>query len=157
MAEAQRILDNHEAKEPLFLYFAHQVQHVPLQLPPGDFNKTSCAKIDSPENPDHRLRHTMCTMTSRLDGAIGDFVSMVKAKGMWEDTVMWVTTDNGGMTKWGSLLEEASVGCNYPLRTRLHARLHAHVCTNVCTHASGQGLRIRLLHSHLRTCRHTRP
>merc|ERR1712070_64043 len=29
---------------------------------------------------------------------------------------MWVTTDNGGMTHWGPIVAEASVGCNYPLR-----------------------------------------
>merc|ERR1712150_103804 len=61
-------------------------------------------------------RHTMCAMTNRLDQAIGDFVSMLKAKGMWEDTVMWVTSDNGGMTHWGPIAVGASVGCNYPLR-----------------------------------------
>merc|ERR1711871_1100343 len=28
---------------------------------------------------------------------------------------VWVTTDNGGMTHWGPIAVEASVGCNYPL------------------------------------------
>ena len=92
MEEADRILKNHNPEEPLFLYFAHQVQHVPLQSPPDGYNETSCAHINK-TLPDGADRHTLCTMTSRLDKAIGDFVSMLIARGMWNNTVMWVTAD----------------------------------------------------------------
>lgn len=115
MDEAKRILDNHNPEEPLFLYFAHQQQHVPLQAPPGEVYSQNCAKIDK-TLPQGAHRHTMCAMTNQLDKAIGDFVSMLKDKGMWQDTVLWVTTDNGGMTHWGPIVVEASVGCNFPLR-----------------------------------------
>mmetsp|Transcript_81438 Transcript_81438/g.225539 ORF Transcript_81438/g.225539 Transcript_81438/m.225539 type:complete len:515 (+) Transcript_81438:45-1589(+) len=115
MAEAQRVIDAHDPEQPLFLYFAHQEQHVPLQAPPEPEYSANCAAINKTQ-PEGRNRHTLCTMMSRLDRAIGDFVSMLKRKGLWEDTVMWVTADNGGMTRWGPILAEASVASNYPLR-----------------------------------------
>merc|ERR1711971_52667 len=115
MDEAKRVLDNHDLREPMFLYFAHQVQHVPLQAPPGEKYSALCAHINK-TLPDGAYRHTMCSMTARLDEAIGEFVNMLKTKGMWDDTIMWVTTDNGGMTHWGPIHVEASVGCNFPLR-----------------------------------------
>ena len=37
-------------------------------------------------------------MASNVDTAIGEFVDMLKAKGMWDNTILWLTTDNGGMT-----------------------------------------------------------
>ena len=43
-------------------------------------------------------RHSLCTMASNVDTAIGEFVDMLKAKGMWDNTILWLTTDNGGMT-----------------------------------------------------------
>jgi arylsulfatase B/arylsulfatase I/J len=55
-------------------------------------------------------------MMSRLDTAIGDFVELLKEKAMWQDTIMWVTTDNGGMCQFGPTILEASAASNYPLR-----------------------------------------
>lgn len=115
MEEAKRVLDTRDLSKPLFLYFAHQVQHVPLQLPPEEIYGAYCAKINK-TLPNGENRHIMCAMTAGLDKAIGDFVNMLQEKGMWEDTLLWVTTDNGGMTHWGPIAVEASVGCNYPLR-----------------------------------------
>jgi arylsulfatase A-like enzyme len=60
-------------------------------------------------------------MASEVDTAVGEFVGMLQAKGMWEDTILWVTTDNGGMTT-GPRYDEADVSrawsatSNFPLR-----------------------------------------
>ena len=59
-------------------------------------------------------------MASNVDAALGGFVEMLKAKDMWENTLLWLTTDNGGMT-WGDAAlgypaVAVSVSSNWPLR-----------------------------------------
>jgi len=54
-------------------------------------------------------------MMSRLDQSIGDFVEMLKVRNMWENTLLWVTTDNGGMTQYQTDFP-ASASSNFPLR-----------------------------------------
>jgi len=51
------------------------------------------------------------------DDAIGEFVGMLSAKGMWDNTLMWVTTDNGGMLPPGAGGLAGSASSNYPLRS----------------------------------------
>jgi len=41
---------------------------------------------------------------------------MLKDRGMWENTLLWVTTDNGGMTSFSSVTPPASAASNWPLR-----------------------------------------
>ena len=59
-------------------------------------------------------------MASNVDTAIGTFVEMLKAKAMWENTVFWLTTDNGGMTYGvkadGVPAIALSTSSNWPLR-----------------------------------------
>jgi len=110
MAEAERILDERDPSKPLFLYFAHQEIHIPLQAPPDQRYADACAKTTATEN-----RNTLCRMTNVLDESIGDFVSMLKSRDMWDNTLMWVTTDNGGMAQFQDAFP-ASASSNYPLR-----------------------------------------
>lgn len=63
-------------------------------------------------------RHTLCAMTNRLDAAIGEFEDMLTKKGMWNNTLLWVTTDNGGMLPHGIINGVAgSASSNFPLRS----------------------------------------
>lgn len=113
--EAQRILDNHNPSEPLFMYFAHQNVHEPLQYPPEEVYKDNCKHVAHTTPLD---RNILCTMMNRLDAAIGEFEAMLKKKGMWENTVLWVTTDNGGMLPPGAGNGKVgSVSSNFPLRS----------------------------------------
>lgn len=54
-------------------------------------------------------------MMSALDKSIGDFVEMLKARSLWDDTLLWVTTDNGGMTQYINVFP-GSASSNFPLR-----------------------------------------
>lgn len=110
MAEAARVLDERDPSKPLFLYFAHQEIHIPLQAPAEPRYAETCTDVTATAN-----RSTLCKMTSILDESIGDFVSMLKARGMWDNTLLWVTTDNGGMTQYQEDFP-ASASSNYPLR-----------------------------------------
>jgi len=110
MEEAARMLDTRDQSKPFFMYFAHQEIHIPLQAPPEPEYAELCADVTATGN-----RNTLCQMTARLDRSIGDFVDMLKARDMWENTLLWVTTDNGGMTQWQDDFP-ASASSNFPLR-----------------------------------------
>jgi len=123
MDEAKRVLDSHDPAEPMFMYFAHQEVHAPLEEPPDGASKTACAGEDVPSPIGKEAtagRHTLCTMASNLDSAVGTFVGWLKDKGMWENTILWLTTDNGGMTYGvkadGLPAIGVSVSSNWPLR-----------------------------------------
>ena len=100
--------------KPFFLYYAQQEAHVPLERPPADEPEhlAHCAKVTSfPE------RQTLCMMMSALDAEVGRFVADLTARGLWENTLLWVVTDNGGMTDFrGDFTFPASASSNWPLR-----------------------------------------
>jgi len=115
MREAERLLDERQPEKPLFLYFAHQQLHIPLEGPREPEYAEECSKHIKITDPDGLNRHTLCTMMNRLDRAIGDFEQMLKQRGLWENTLIWVTTDNGGMTQYAPDFPR-SASSNFPLR-----------------------------------------
>jgi len=116
--EAKRILDNHDPLQPLFLYLAHQTLHEPLQYPPEPKYAYKCKHVPHTKvGPQSLDRHTLCAMMNRLDDAIEEFVGMLSAKGMWNNTLLWVTSDNGGMLPAGVGGAAGSTSSNYPLRS----------------------------------------
>jgi arylsulfatase B/arylsulfatase I/J len=116
--QVKQILDAHDPKHPLFIYFAHQNIHEPLQYPPEQKYKDACAHVAHTGEKTNGLdRHTVCAMMNRLDAAIGELLTMLQEKGMWQNTVLWVTTDNGGMLPHGvGGGNGGSCSSNYPLR-----------------------------------------
>jgi arylsulfatase A-like enzyme len=115
MREAERVLDERHPDKPLFLYFAHQQLHIPLEGPREPEYAEECSKHIKITDPDGLNRHTLCTMMNRLDRSVGDFEQMLKDRGLWEDTLLWVTTDNGGMTQYAPDFP-GSASSNFPLR-----------------------------------------
>lgn len=109
MAEAERIITGHDPSKPLFLYFSHQIVHIPLELPDDPKFQTACTHITD------KKRHVYCAMMAQLDAAVSQTVDLFKAAKLWDDTVMVVTTDNGGMTDYQDNFP-ASAGVNFPLR-----------------------------------------
>jgi len=71
------------------MYFAPENAHVPLQAPQY-YIDTYCSHI-----PDH-WRAIHCAQVVFLDEMVKNFTEALKAKGMWNDTVLIFTTDNGG-------------------------------------------------------------
>eukprot|EP01060_Flectonema_neradi_P007077 TRINITY_DN148_c0_g1_i1.p1 TRINITY_DN148_c0_g1~~TRINITY_DN148_c0_g1_i1.p1 ORF type:complete len:493 (+),score=88.02 TRINITY_DN148_c0_g1_i1:78-1556(+) len=95
------------AGKPSFLYFAHQNIHIPIDVPP-----TTSPKCES-VSPDRRK--TLCDMMSVLDSAIGETLQLYKDLGIWNNTLMIITTDNGGMTYYQDAFP-GSASSNWPLR-----------------------------------------
>jgi len=87
-SRAQAVVDQHNASQPLFMYLPFQSVHGPLQAPKDQIRKYSHIASKS--------RRTYAAMVTTMDDAIASVVSAFKSAGLWQDTVMVFTTDNGG-------------------------------------------------------------
>eukprot|EP01064_Diplonema_japonicum_P025124 TRINITY_DN360_c1_g2_i1.p1 TRINITY_DN360_c1_g2~~TRINITY_DN360_c1_g2_i1.p1 ORF type:complete len:487 (+),score=177.17 TRINITY_DN360_c1_g2_i1:67-1527(+) len=101
-----------EKNSPSFLYFSHQNMHIPLENPPTP--TTECDGVQPAK------RKVYCNMMYEVDRAIGELVALYRDLGLWENTLMIFTSDNGGevdvsMTGTSSG-EVGSAGSNWPLR-----------------------------------------
>ncbi|XP_041485158.1 arylsulfatase B-like [Lytechinus variegatus] len=97
---AQRVIQQHNPNQPLFLYLPLQSVHGPLQVP--DKYKKPYAHFNNAN------RETYAGMVATMDEAVGKIVDSLKETGLWEDTVLVFTTDNGG--------DPGVAGINWPLR-----------------------------------------
>ena len=94
------IIDDHPTSTPLFLYYAPHIAHTPFQVP--DANLTAYEFIDDDDQKYY------VAMVKYLDDVIGEIVDALKARDMWTDTLLVVSSDNGGGVLAG--------GNNYPLK-----------------------------------------
>jgi len=86
------IISNHDPSEPLFLTYASKLVHYPLQAPEAYQKKF--AFITDSDN-----RRTYHAMVNFLDDQIANITTQFKDKGMWENTLMVLMSDNGGFVK----------------------------------------------------------
>lgn len=106
----QAEVEAHDASKPLFLFYSAHLVHLPLEVPQQYLNAMSKAgggPVDNVTNQDN-MRMTYAAMVKYLDDAVGKLTDQFKAKGMWENTLMWFFADNGGPIY--------SAGNNYPMR-----------------------------------------
>ncbi|CAH3182779.1 unnamed protein product [Porites lobata] len=98
--QAQKVIESHNASTPLFLYLPFQSVHSPLQVPTEYTEKY--------ENITDDDRKIYAGMVENVDEAIGNITEAMKTAGLWDNTLLIVTTDNGGAPDDG--------GYNWPLR-----------------------------------------
>ena len=98
--EAVEIIETHEPDTPLFLLVAYQAVHSPLEVP-----EQYTAQYKDIKNS---ARRTYAGMVSCMDEGIGNITRALQNRGLWEDTVLFFSTDNGGQVYEG--------GNNWPLR-----------------------------------------
>ena len=82
------IVSKHDPSTPLFLYYAPHIVHTPLQVPDDYLNKFSFI-----DDKDRMYYHAM---VNYLDDVVGDLVSALKQKGMWDNLLYVTSSDNGG-------------------------------------------------------------
>jgi arylsulfatase B len=86
---AEEVIKSHNETQRLFLYLAYQAVHCPSEVPIQ--YTVPYAHLPEP-------RKTFAGMLSCLDEGVGNVTSMLKSQGLWEDTLLIVTTDNGAPT-----------------------------------------------------------
>lgn len=89
--------------QPFLVYLAFNAVHAPLQAPADEIAKFSTGNAD---------RNTLLAMGKRMDDAIGRVVDTLKKEGVWENTLLFFISDNGGP------LAQSAV--NSPLRGGKH-------------------------------------
>uniref|UniRef100_A0A8C9YGM5 Si:dkey-174i8.1 n=1 Tax=Sander lucioperca TaxID=283035 RepID=A0A8C9YGM5_SANLU len=96
----KQILRSHDPHKPLFLYLSLQAAHTPLQVPDHFLHR-----YDSQGN---RVRRHYAAMLSCLDDGVGQVVQELRTSGLYQNTVLIYSSDNGG--------QPLSGGSNWPLR-----------------------------------------
>jgi len=104
------IIDNHPLPAPLFLYYAihssctGQTPEVDEQLQPLPRMYEKFSHIDDPD------RRANAAMIALMDEAVGNITQHLKVRGMWENTLVLWSSDNGGA------VHLAGGANSYPLR-----------------------------------------
>lgn len=89
---------------PFFAYLAFNAVHAPLQAPADEIAKFNTGSAN---------RNTLLAMGKRMDDAIGRIVTTLKQEGVWENTLLFFISDNGGPL--------AQTANNAPLRGGKHS------------------------------------
>lgn len=86
--DAERLIMNHDADTPLYLYLTFNAPHTPYQAPQE--------YIDRYKNIEDPTRRTYAGMVACLDDEIGRVIAALDRKGMRENTLILFHSDNGG-------------------------------------------------------------
>jgi arylsulfatase I/J len=98
------VIQAHDPTTPLYIYWAPHNVHAPLEVPDEYVQKFKFI--------DRKSRLLYSAMTNHLDDAIGHVVDALKQKGMWDNSLITFSSDNGG-----PIYGNGSAGANnYPLR-----------------------------------------
>jgi arylsulfatase A len=88
--EAVNFIHNHKDK-PFFLYMAHYAVHTPIQAKEEIVTKYKAKEPTNHNNP------TYAAMIESVDDAVGKIISAIDELGIAEKTIVFFTSDNGGL------------------------------------------------------------
>jgi len=122
---AVSVIQGHDTSHPLFLFYTSHLLHTPLQVPDSYLQKVDRLVSEKGGQPiDTANRKLYAAMTLYLDDTVGELVKAMKAKGMWDNTLVIFTTDNGG-----PIYEPGSAN-NYPLKGGKYSDWEGGIRTN---------------------------
>jgi arylsulfatase B len=118
----------HDPLTPLMVYYAPHIVHMPLEVP--DAQLALFANVSADSQP----RRFYAAMVNLVDTHIGMIVDALKARGMWNETLLILSADNGGPVYGGSYQCTACDGDaganNFPLRGGKHSNFEGGVRVN---------------------------
>jgi arylsulfatase A-like enzyme len=86
--EAVKLIDQQDGKKPFFLYFASLAPHAPFQAQE--------AYLDKYKSIEDKQRRSYSAMITDLDDQIGRIVAELEKKGLRDNTIILLASDNGG-------------------------------------------------------------
>lgn len=92
--EAVRVIELHNAEQPLFLYMPFNAPHTPLQVTEKYEKKYAHIEDSS--------RRTFAGMVDCMDVAIGRVLAALESQDMRNDTLIMFFSDNGGRIRFGA-------------------------------------------------------
>jgi arylsulfatase A-like enzyme len=98
----------HDAAVPLFLYLPWQNVHAPYDVPPAPWGPPAPPGGSAGQGGGDF--DVLRAMLSAADDYVGRLVALLQAKGMWDNTLVVYSADNGGVNR----------GSNWPLRGEKH-------------------------------------
>jgi arylsulfatase A-like enzyme len=85
--EASRLITEHDASKPLFLYVPFNAVHSPFQVPENYMEPYAAMKGN---------RRLYAGMLAAMDEAIGQIIGTLEKKGLRDNTLIFFCSDNGG-------------------------------------------------------------
>jgi arylsulfatase I/J len=106
-----QVIQEHDPSEPLFLFYAFHLLHTPLQVPMAYLRRVDQLLVKEGAKPfDSSNRRLLSAMLLYMDDVVGELVEALKAKKLWDNTLLIMMGDNGGA------VYEPGAGNNHPLR-----------------------------------------
>jgi len=91
--EAIKLIESSDGSQPFFLNLCHYALHTPLDAPAYLVDKWADLKDDSyPQN-----NPTYAAMVETVDESLRAVINALKAKGVWDNTLLIITGDNGAL------------------------------------------------------------
>merc|ERR1719221_2341969 len=100
----KEIVNTHNISEPLFLFWSMHLVHMPLQVPNSYLEKFAFVHKTS--------RRYLNAMVNYMDDEVGEVVTLLKERGIWDNAIVVFHSDNGGEIIFDGLCG----GNNFPLR-----------------------------------------
>ncbi|XP_015125086.1 arylsulfatase B [Diachasma alloeum] len=107
--EAVKVIQRHNATEPLFLYLAHGATHSSNSY---DLLPVPDEAVEKFPDVAHYKRRKFAAMLSKVDDSVGAVVDALMKKEMLKDSVIVFSSDNGGPAEGFN----GNAASNYPLR-----------------------------------------
>eukprot|EP00090_Calanus_glacialis_P005252 TRINITY_DN14070_c0_g1_i1.p1 TRINITY_DN14070_c0_g1~~TRINITY_DN14070_c0_g1_i1.p1 ORF type:complete len:497 (-),score=119.32 TRINITY_DN14070_c0_g1_i1:104-1594(-) len=93
--KARDVIEDHDKSKPLFLYLAYQAPHSPIMKPPEKYLQMYNA-LGRFQNPGDEKKLNRAATITALDTGVGAVVDALKSAGLYENSVVVFSTDNGG-------------------------------------------------------------
>jgi arylsulfatase B len=107
--ESERIIEQHDTNDPLFLVINHLAPHSGNEDDPMQAPESEIAKFSYIKDPNRRI---LAAMISLLDQSVGELVKSLEAKSMLDNTIILFSSDNGAPT----LGQHGNFGSNFPFK-----------------------------------------